>query len=138
MNSLCPNIETPDYISWRSISTLRATVRPLMFASLPADRTCTRGICFVDFNRSGQFVVKLFNNSAIGGGGNALRLPVRGPWAKMLINFRPWKSAFNQLEASQPQRASCAETNCAGTTMRSEAQCPLSAIHPHSLLQRAL
>ena len=56
----------------------------------------------------------------------------------MLINFRPWKSAFNQLEASQPQRASCAETNCAGATMRSEAQCPLSAIHPHSLLQRAL
>ena len=86
MHSLCASIETPDYISWRSISTLGPTVPPLMFASLPADRTSTRGICFVDFNRSGQFVVKLFNNSAISGGGNALRLPVRG-WKQLKFSL---------------------------------------------------
>ena len=91
MNSLCANIETPDYISWRSISTLRATVRPLMFASLPADRTCTRGICFVDFNRSGQFVVKLFNNSAISGGGNGLRsFPIR--FLRRIVEWLPYIS----------------------------------------------
>ena len=91
MNSLCANIETPDYVSWRSISTLRATVRPLMFASLPADRTSTRGICFVDFNRSGQFVVKLFNNSAIGGGGNGLRsFPIR--FLRRIVQWLPYIS----------------------------------------------
>src|SRR6516225_8376578 len=91
MNPLCANIETPDYISWRSISTLRTTVRPLMFASLPADRTSTRGICFVDFNRSGQFVVKLFNNSAIGGGGNALRsFPIH--FLRRVVEWLPYIS----------------------------------------------
>src|SRR6516225_7229935 len=91
MYSLCANIETPDYISWRSISTLRATVRPLMFASLLADRTCTRGICFVDFNRSGQFVVKPFNNSAIGGGGDGLRsFPIR--FLRRIVEWLPYIS----------------------------------------------
>src|SRR5262249_43606552 len=91
MNSLCPNIETPDYISWRSIFTLGATVRPFIFAPLPADRTCTRGIFFVEFNRSGQFVVKLFNNSAIGGGGNALRsFPIR--FLRRIVAWLPYIS----------------------------------------------
>ena len=74
MHSLRPDIDATDKISWRDKSTLRAAVRPLMFASLPTNGTGLRGIRFIDLNCAGQLIAKLRNHPRIGGRRNRLRL----------------------------------------------------------------